>query len=83
MTHPVFDAAFRAEFRQLVLWRRDVRRFRTDPVARERIDALWIANHALPRKQRLSAQRIFDLIKDEGYKGSLRAVSAYIHGRDR
>ena len=47
MTHPVFDAAFRAEFRQLVLWRRDVRRFRTDPVARERIDALLeVASHA-------------------------------------
>ena len=44
---PVFDAAFRQEFRDLVLWRRDVRRFRTDPVARERIDALLeIASHA-------------------------------------
>lgn len=29
---PVFDAAFRARFRDLVLWRRDVRRFRRDPV---------------------------------------------------
>jgi len=47
MTHPVFDAAFRAEFRELVLWRRDVRRFRTDPVARKRIDALLeVASHA-------------------------------------
>ena len=47
MTHPHFDAAFRAEFRELVLWRRDVRRFRTDPVARERIDALLeVASHA-------------------------------------
>ena len=44
---PVFDAAFRQEFRDLVLWRRDVRRFRTDPVPRERIDALLeIASHA-------------------------------------
>lgn len=47
MTHPDFDAAFRAEFRELVLWRRDVRRFRTDPIARERIDALLeVASHA-------------------------------------
>ena len=46
-THPDFDAAFRAEFRDLVLWRRDVRRFRSDPVARERIDALLeVASHA-------------------------------------
>src|SRR5262245_60628460 len=29
---PRFDAAFRARFRDLVLWRRDVRRFRRDPV---------------------------------------------------
>ena len=42
-----FDAAFRAQFRDLVLWRRDVRRFRADPIARERIDALIeIASHA-------------------------------------
>ena len=37
---PTFDTAFRAQFRDLVLWRRDVRRFRRDPVARDRIDAL-------------------------------------------
>jgi 5,6-dimethylbenzimidazole synthase len=29
---PRFDAAFRAQFAELVRWRRDVRRFRTDPV---------------------------------------------------
>jgi 5,6-dimethylbenzimidazole synthase len=29
---PRFDAAFGARFRDLVLWRRDVRRFRRDPV---------------------------------------------------
>jgi 5,6-dimethylbenzimidazole synthase len=44
---PSFDPAFRAQFRDLVLWRRDVRRFRRDPVPRERIDALIeIATHA-------------------------------------
>ena len=44
---PVFDEAFRAQFRELVLWRRDVRRFRRDPLPRERIDALIeIATHA-------------------------------------
>jgi 5,6-dimethylbenzimidazole synthase len=30
---PRFDAAFRARFAELVRWRRDVRRFRSDPVA--------------------------------------------------
>ncbi|MFN4009919.1 MAG: 5,6-dimethylbenzimidazole synthase [Pannonibacter sp.] len=29
---PRFDARFRAEFEQLLRWRRDVRRFRTDPL---------------------------------------------------
>ena len=44
---PSFDAAFRAQFRDLVLWRRDVRRFRRDPLPRERIDTLIeIATHA-------------------------------------
>ena len=27
-----FDAAFRAQLRQLLIWRRDVRRFRPDPL---------------------------------------------------
>jgi 5,6-dimethylbenzimidazole synthase len=44
---PTFDAAFRAQFRELVLWRRDVRRFRRDAISRERIDALLeLASHA-------------------------------------
>jgi len=36
-----FDAAFRAEFAELLAWRRDVRRFRRDPVAEETLDALF------------------------------------------
>ncbi len=44
---PRFDDAFRTRFRELVLWRRDVRRFRSDPIPRERIDALLeVASHA-------------------------------------
>ncbi len=42
-----FDAAFRKSFRDLVLWRRDVRRFRRDPVAPDLICALLeLASHA-------------------------------------
>lgn len=45
--HLPFDATFRATFRDLVLWRRDVRRFRTDPVDEKLIDALIeLATHA-------------------------------------
>src|SRR6266404_4769963 len=44
---PAFDSAFREQFHDLVLWRRDVRRFRRDSLPRERIDALIeIATHA-------------------------------------
>ncbi|HEY6983820.1 5,6-dimethylbenzimidazole synthase [Reyranella sp.] len=38
--HLPFDATFRATFRDLVLWRRDVRRFRSDPVPEKLLDDL-------------------------------------------
>jgi len=44
---PQFDAAFRQSFAELVRWRRDVRRFRTDPVRPELIEELLaLAAHA-------------------------------------
>jgi 5,6-dimethylbenzimidazole synthase len=45
--HLPFDATFRATFRDLVLWRRDVRRFRSDPVPEKLLDDLIeLATHA-------------------------------------
>jgi 5,6-dimethylbenzimidazole synthase len=45
--HLPFDATFRATFRDLVLWRRDVRRFRSDPVDEKLLDDLIeLATHA-------------------------------------
>ena len=42
-----FDAAFRRAFRDLVLWRRDVRRFRRDPIDPGLIQSLLeLASHA-------------------------------------
>jgi 5,6-dimethylbenzimidazole synthase len=42
-----FDAAFRQTFRDLVLWRRDVRRFRRDPIDPALIQSLLeLASHA-------------------------------------
>lgn len=38
--HLPFDATFRKTFRDLVLWRRDVRRFRPDPVPEKLLDDL-------------------------------------------
>lgn len=47
MNPPVFDTAFREKFHDLVLWRRDVRRFRSDPVDSMLLDDLIeIATHA-------------------------------------
>ena len=49
MTHdpPVFDDDFRARLRELLVWRRDVRRFRTEPLPdgalRDLIDAACLA----------------------------------------
>ncbi|MGJ4891034.1 5,6-dimethylbenzimidazole synthase [Bradyrhizobium sp. HKCCYLRH3099] len=44
---PQFDASFRARFAELVRWRRDVRRFRSDAVSSELIQQLLtLASHA-------------------------------------
>lgn len=44
---PRFDADFRERFAELVRWRRDVRRFRTDPVPQDLIEKLLaLAAHA-------------------------------------
>ena len=40
LTPPVFDQSFQQQFIDLLLWRRDVRRFRTDPIPEADIDGL-------------------------------------------
>ncbi len=40
LTPPVFDRTFQKQFIDLLLWRRDVRHFRTDPIPKEDIDGL-------------------------------------------
>ena len=45
---PQFDAAFRAQFAELVRWRRDVRRFRDDPVAPELLEKLFALTACAP-----------------------------------
>ena len=37
---PAFDAAFRARLRELLIWRRDVRRFRADPLPKGSVGKL-------------------------------------------
>jgi len=48
---------------------------------RERIQALWNENKDLPRKQRLTAKRIFELIQAEGYSGSEQSVRRHVRLR--
>jgi 5,6-dimethylbenzimidazole synthase len=37
---PTFDAAFRARLHELLIWRRDVRRFRPDPLPQGSVEKL-------------------------------------------
>jgi len=37
---PAFDPAFRARLRELLIWRRDVRRFRADPLPQGSVEKL-------------------------------------------
>ncbi len=83
-THVPFDAAFRAGFRDLVLWRRDVRRFRRDPVDERRLDTLLeLATHApsvglsqpwrfvkvLSSGRRLAVQKSFEVANARALEG--------------
>lgn len=45
---PVFDDAFRMQLLQLFRWRRDVRRFRTDPIPQAQLDELLSMAHLAP-----------------------------------
>ena len=68
---PVFDAAFQARLRELVLWRRDVRRFRRDPLPPETVeDLLRLATHA-PSVGYSQPWR-FVLVEDAGRRAAVR-----------
>jgi IS30 family transposase len=42
-----------------------------------RLDALLSENHTLPKKQRYTAHKLFQLVQAEGYAGSEASVQAY------
>lgn len=46
-----------------------------------RVDALLGHNDRLPRKQRYTAHRIFEVLREEGYQGSESTVRHYISAR--
>jgi 5,6-dimethylbenzimidazole synthase len=69
---PQFDAAFRAELRDLVVWRRDVRRFRSDPVDPNLVLAL-IELAARSPSVGFSQPWRFVLVEDHERRGAVRA----------
>jgi 5,6-dimethylbenzimidazole synthase len=74
-TPPRFDEAFRNALRDLIAWRRDVRRFRTDPVAPELVLSLLdLAGHA-PSVGHCQPWR-FVLVEDPGRRAAVRASFA-------
>lgn len=69
---PVFDDAFRAAFDELLIWRRDVRRFKRDPVAAGEIEALLAAAHRAPSVGNSQPWR-FVLVESPARRGLVRA----------
>ena len=68
---PVFDAAFRRELTSLLRWRRDVRRFRADPVAPAQLDAL-LELAALAPSVGLSQPWRFVTVDDPARRAAIR-----------
>jgi len=59
---------------------------RPEPVLgayKAQIDELLVENERLPRKQRYTGHRIYQLIKDQGYTGSESTVRRYVAHRRR
>jgi 5,6-dimethylbenzimidazole synthase len=68
----LFDAAFRESFHDLVLWRRDVRRFRRDPVEPALIHSLLELSSHAPSVGHCQPWR-FVLVESEGRREAVTA----------
>lgn len=75
MPPPEFDAAFRETLHALFLWRRDVRRFRPDPVPEARIAALLELAGTAPSVG-LSQPWRFVRVESPGRRATIRALFA-------
>lgn len=71
-TERPFDAAFRAEFAELLAWRRDVRRFRTAPVPEETLDVLFRLADLAPSVGNCQPTR-FVRVDDAARRAAVRA----------
>jgi 5,6-dimethylbenzimidazole synthase len=67
----VFDVAFRARLRDLLVWRRDVRRFRRDPLPKDTFEAL-IELACLAPSVGLSQPWRFVIVEDEALRAAIR-----------
>ncbi len=66
-----FDSSFRAQLRELLVWRRDVRRFRRDPLPNGTLEAL-IEVACLAPSVGLSQPWRFVIVEDDGRRASIR-----------
>jgi 5,6-dimethylbenzimidazole synthase len=71
-TPPLFDDAFRAAFDELLIWRRDVRRFKRDPLPPGELDALLAAAHLAPSVGNSQPWR-FALVESAARRAAVRA----------
>jgi 5,6-dimethylbenzimidazole synthase len=69
---PYFDEEFRARFEALLRWRRDVRRFRPDPVAPALLDHLFALADLAPSVGLSQPWRIVT-VDDPGRRAAIRA----------
>jgi len=68
-----FDAGFRAQLRALLAWRRDVRRFKRDPLPAELVERL-IATACLAPSVGLSEPWRFVLVEDSARRRAVRTL---------
>lgn len=72
MMPPVFDAVFQEQFASLLVWRRDVRHFRPDPVPDDLLHRLLALAHLAPSVG-LSQPWRFVLVDDPARRAAVRA----------
>ncbi len=85
MKEPDFDEAFRERLSQLFAWRRDVRHFRRDPIARETVEELVreathspSVGYSQPwRFVMVNTPERRDLVKTSFERANARALSGY------
>ena len=72
LTERRFDESFRAEFAELVAWRRDVRRFRPDPVPKATLNLLFSLAAFAPSVGNCQPTRLVR-VDDEARREAVRA----------